>query len=73
MNLHGNARLTLRGRRLLVERVCRQRVALVDAAGAAGISTRTASKWVARYRGEGLAGLADRSSAPGGTNRLSRR
>ena len=28
MNLHRNARLTARGRRLLVERVCRQQVAL---------------------------------------------
>ena len=64
MNLHGNARLTPRGRRLLVERVCRQRVPLNRAAAAAGVSTRTASKWVARYRREGLPGLEDRSSAP---------
>ena len=64
MNLHRNARLTPRGRRLLVERVCEQHVALVSAAAAAGISTRTASKWVARYRREGVAGLEDRSSAP---------
>jgi transposase InsO family protein len=64
MNLHRNARLTPRGRRLLVERVCRQRVPLNRAAAAAGISTRTASKWVARYRSEGSAGLEDRSSAP---------
>ena len=64
MNLHRNARLTPRGRWLLVERVCRQRVPLNRAAEAAGISTRTASKWVARYRREGVAGLEDRSSAP---------
>jgi transposase InsO family protein len=64
MNLHRNARLTPRGRWLLVERVCRQRVPLKHAAEAAGISTRTASKWVARYRREGAAGLEDRSSAP---------
>jgi transposase InsO family protein len=64
MNLHRNARLTPRGRRLLVERVCRQQVPLKRAAEAAGISTRTASKWVARYRREGAAGLEDRSSAP---------
>jgi transposase InsO family protein len=64
MNLHRNARLTPRGRWLLVERVCRQRVPLNRAAEAAGVSSRTASKWVARYRREGLAGLEDRSSAP---------
>jgi transposase InsO family protein len=64
MNLHGNARLTLHGRRLLVKRVCEQQVALGQAARAAGVSERTAAKWVARYRREGEAGLADRSSAP---------
>jgi transposase InsO family protein len=64
MNLHRNARLTPRGRRLLVERVCHQHVALREAAAAAGISSRTASKWVARYRREGSAGLDDRCSAP---------
>ena len=64
MKLHGNARLTPRGRKLLVERVCEQRVSVQDAARAAGVSTRTASKWVGRYRREGAAGLYDRSSAP---------
>jgi len=64
MNLHRNARLTPRGRWLLVERICHQQVPLQQAARAAGISTRTASKWVARYRREGVAGLEDRSSAP---------
>ena len=64
MNLHRNARLTPRGRRLLVERVCREQVAIKQAAEAAGVSTRTASKWVARYRREGVAGLEDRSSVP---------
>ena len=62
MNLHRNARLTPRGRWLLVERVCCQQVPLRHAAEAAGISTRTASKWVGRYRREGLAGLEDRPS-----------
>jgi transposase InsO family protein len=64
MNLHRNARLTPRGRLLLIERVCNQSVALAAAAEAVGISTRTASKWVSRYRCEGTAGLEDRSSAP---------
>ena len=64
MKLHRNARLTPLGRQLLVERVCRQHVPLNHAAQDAGVSTRTASKWVARYRSEGIAGLEDRSSAP---------
>ena len=64
MNLHRNSRLTPRGRRLLVERVCQRQIPLSAAAEAAGISTRTACKWVARYRQEGLPGLEDRSSAP---------
>jgi hypothetical protein len=64
MKLHGNARLTPRGRKLLVERVCSRDVSLQTAALSAGVSTRTASKWVARYRAEGELGLLDRSSAP---------
>jgi transposase InsO family protein len=64
MKLHRNARLTPRGRRLLVERVCHERIPLIAVAQDVGISTRTACKWVARYRREGLRGLEDRSSAP---------
>jgi hypothetical protein len=37
---------------------------LAAAAEAAGVSERTACKWVGRYRAEGEAGLVDRSSAP---------
>jgi transposase InsO family protein len=37
---------------------------LARAGEAAGVSVRTAAKWVARYRVEGEAGLVDRSSAP---------
>jgi transposase len=35
----------------------------MEAAEAAGVSERTVSKWVGRYRTEGEAGLQDRSSA----------
>jgi transposase InsO family protein len=35
-----------------------------DAAEAAGVSQRTACKWLRRFREEGEAGLADRSSVP---------
>jgi len=40
------------------------RWSLAAAAGAAGVSERTAWKWVDRYRREGDAGLEDRPSAP---------
>jgi transposase InsO family protein len=64
MKLHGNARTCPRSRRLLVERIEAQGWSRADAAAAAGVSTRTAAKWLARWRAEGEAGLADRSSAP---------
>jgi transposase InsO family protein len=64
MKLHGNARTCPRSRRLLVERVVEQRWAPAAAAEAAGVSARTAWKWVARFRAEGEAGLVDRSSRP---------
>ncbi len=64
MKLHGNARLSVKGRELLVERVTVAGWSLSAAAAAAGISDRTARKWLARYRAEGWAGLVDRSSAP---------
>ena len=62
MKLHGNARLAPHGRKRLVDQVLEQRIALRDAADAAGVSTRTAAKWVARFRREGDAGLVDRPS-----------
>jgi transposase InsO family protein len=64
MKLHANARLSLKGRELLVDRVERAGWSLTKAAEAAGVSERTAGKWLGRYRAEGLAGLVDRSSAP---------
>lgn len=64
MMLHGNAALSLNKRRLLCCRVVESGWALGEAAAAAEVSARTASKWVARYRSEGEAGLLDRSSAP---------
>jgi transposase InsO family protein len=63
MRLHGNAKTCPHSRRLLVERLERGWT-LADAAQAAGVSARTASKWRARWRSEGDAGLLDRSSAP---------
>ncbi|AUZ54708.1 IS481 family transposase [Stenotrophomonas acidaminiphila] len=64
MNLHKHARLTPRGRALLVDRILVQGLRIAEAAHAAGVSVRTAYKWLKRYREEGPAGLADRSSRP---------
>ena len=64
MRLHANARLTPAGRLLLCRRVCDQGRTLRQAAEAAGVSERTARRWLARYRAEGQDGLVDRSSRP---------
>ncbi len=48
MNVHKNARLTPRGRVLLVERIERG-VPIVKSA-AAGVSRQTAWRWLCRYR-----------------------
>jgi len=56
--------LTPRGRLLLVERITEAGWSVVQAAQAAGISVRQSYRWQARYRAEGPASLADRSSAP---------
>jgi transposase InsO family protein len=64
MKLHANAPLGPKGRATMVRRVLEEKVALTAAAEAAGVSARTAGKWVGRYRAEGEAGLLDRSSAP---------
>ena len=64
MKLHANARLSLKGRELLIDRIEVAGWSLSTAAEAAGISERTARKWLGRYRAEGPSGLLDRSSAP---------
>jgi transposase InsO family protein len=64
MKLHANAALSFRQRERMVLRVVEQGWAVTKAAEAAEVSARTCSKWVARYRGEGVGGLLDRSSAP---------
>ena len=61
---HRNARLTVRGRQLLVERVCEQGWAVAHAAKAQGVSRQCAHRWINRFREEGEAGLRDRSSRP---------
>ena len=64
MKLHANAALSFRQRERMVRRVVDQGWSVREAALAAEVSARTAGKWVARYLGEGAAGLLDRSSAP---------
>ncbi|MFP5472247.1 MAG: IS481 family transposase [Gammaproteobacteria bacterium] len=65
MNSHKNARLTFEGRKLLVQRIAVQ--GLMPAAEAAGISPRTARKWLQRFEQHGERGLLDRSSRPART------
>jgi transposase len=48
----------------MVLRVVGEGWSVAEAAAAAGVSPRTCSKWLARYRAGGPAGLLDRSSAP---------
>jgi len=64
MRLHANAALSLKQRERMVGRVVEQGWSVTKAAAAAEVSDRTCSKWVGRYRAEGVGGLVDRSSAP---------
>jgi transposase InsO family protein len=63
MNIHKNARLTPLGRERLVRQVESGQTP-ETAARSAGVCPRTARKWLARFRAEGVAGLQDRSSRP---------
>jgi transposase InsO family protein len=64
MDIHENARLTPRGRALLVHRILEYGETPKAVATAFGVSTKTARKWVARFQAEGPDGLRDRSSRP---------
>ncbi len=64
MNVHQNARLTPRGRAVLVSRITEERWPVSRAAEASGVSERTAYRWLARHRLGGERRLCDRSSAP---------
>jgi len=64
MNLHKHARLSPRGRALLVDRILVHGLRVEEAAHAVGVSVRTAYKWLRRFKEEGTAGLMDRSSRP---------
>ena len=60
---HPNARLTVHGRLVLVERI-ESGWSVSAAARAAGVSRQTAGKWAHRFRGLGEMGLVDASSRP---------
>jgi transposase InsO family protein len=62
VKLHGNARLTPRGRTLMCERVRHHGWTVADASAAAGCSERTCYRWLERFD-DGDA-MTDRSSAP---------
>jgi transposase InsO family protein len=61
---HRTARLNEYGRQLLATRVIDLGWTVATAAEAQGVSRATGHKWVRRFRLEGPAGLADRSSRP---------
>ena len=61
---HANARLTVYGRLLLVQRVVHDGRPVAHVAREVGVSRQCAHRWVARYRAEGEAGLHERSSRP---------
>ena len=64
MDLHKNARSCPASRALLVRRVTEEGWTVRRAAEAQSLSERSAYRWLARYRAEGLSGLNDRSSRP---------
>jgi transposase InsO family protein len=60
---HGNARLTVHGRKLIVERHA-SGWKRAHIAAAMGVSRKCVGTWISRYDAEGEAGLEDRSSRP---------
>jgi transposase InsO family protein len=64
MDIHKNARLSFRGRELLVQSVTAEGLTRQAAAAAFRVSQKTAGKWVRRYLASGAGGLMDCSSRP---------
>jgi len=64
MDIHQNARLTLRSREALAMYVIQEGFTRKAAAAAFRVSAKTVAKWVGRFQIEGRAGLGDRSSRP---------
>jgi transposase InsO family protein len=64
MQVHARAPLSPIGRRRVVDRVICERWSVAAAAEAAGVTERTVYRWLARFRGQGQAGLVDRPPIP---------
>lgn len=64
MDIHQNARLTLKMREQLAHQVVEQGLSLRQASFLFHVSVKTAAKWVARYRQSGVDGMRDRTSRP---------
>ena len=64
MDYHKNAPWTAVSRERLARMVMEEGLRLGSAAARFSVSSKTAAKWLARYRQLGVAGLADRSSRP---------
>ena len=62
MHTHSNSRLTPLGRERWLRRHIEEHLPLPTLGAQAGISIRTAYKWLARYRSAGASTLADRRS-----------
>jgi len=60
---HGNARTTVHGRKLIVQRHAAG-WEKAHIAAAMGVSRKCVRKWISRFEAEGEAGLVDRSSRP---------
>ena len=66
---HRKAKLTVLGRRLLVDRILVDGMAVAHAADMLGVSRQTAWKCLRRFETEGEPGLEDRSSRPARSRR----
>ena len=64
MNTHSKAKLTALSRAEMIRRIVDLHQPVAEVAAGFGLSERCAYKWLARFRAEGAAGLADRSSRP---------
>lgn len=64
MDIHKHARLTPLGRAKMVRRVIEEGKSARATAYDFGVSNKTVTKWVARFRADGQSGLYDRSSRP---------
>jgi len=64
MDVHKNARLTPRGRELMVRAAVDDGLSMAEAARRFNTTPKTVAKWVERFRQHGVGGLRDRSSRP---------